>query len=105
VRLWKAGPLPLLPTAHHRLDDDETTSSRWLPTPRPWTLLTPKGQWLLADAKYTKSWKERKNQVLDFEVEVGTMIGPSTGVLFRTGTSFLDGNREFVALVGLRKIW
>jgi hypothetical protein len=67
--------------------------------------VTPKGQWFLADAKYTKSWKERKNQVLDLEGEVGTMIGPSTGIFVRTGTSYLDGNKEFVVLVGLRKIW
>jgi hypothetical protein len=32
-------PAPL-PTAHHRLDDDDqAVSSRWLLTPRPWTLL------------------------------------------------------------------
>jgi len=67
--------------------------------------LTPKGQWFLADAKYTKSWEDSEDHVLDFEGEAGTMIRPSTGIFVRVGTSFLDSNKEFVVLLGIRKIW
>jgi hypothetical protein len=67
--------------------------------------ITPKGQWFLFDAKYTKSWKDSKDHILDLEGEVGTMISASTGIFVRGGTSILDSKKEFVGLVGIRKIW
>jgi len=66
--------------------------------------ITPKGQWFLSDEKYTKSWKDRKDHISDLEGEVGTMIGASTGIFFRGGTSILYSKKEFIGLVGIRII-
>lgn len=64
---------------------------------------SPKGWWLLGDLKYTKSW-ENENELLDIELEYGRMIGPSTGVWARVGTSALDSDREAMVLFGVRFI-
>lgn len=64
---------------------------------------SPKGWWLLGDLKYTKSW-ENKTELLDVELEYGRMIGPSTGVWARVGTSALDSDREAMVLFGVRFI-
>jgi hypothetical protein len=64
---------------------------------------SPAGWWLLGDVKYTKSWETEAEQ-LDFEVEYGRMIGPSTGIWARIGTSALDSDRDAMLLLGVRFI-
>lgn len=64
---------------------------------------SPRGWWLLGDAKYTKSW-ETDAELLDLEVEYGRMVGPSTGVWARIGTSMLDSDRDSMLLLGVRFI-
>jgi hypothetical protein len=48
----------------------------------------PKGWWLLGDAKYTKSWEGLHPATLDTEVEIGQMIGRSTGIWLRARRSW-----------------
>ena len=64
---------------------------------------SPKGWWLLGDLKYTHSWKTETEQA-DFDVEIGRMVGPSTGVWTRVGTSWLDSDRNASLLLGIRFI-
>jgi hypothetical protein len=64
-----------------------------------------KGWWLLSDTKYTKSWESDDLETLDVEAELGQMIGPTTGMWVRAGTSFLDSDREFGINLGLRNIF
>lgn len=65
----------------------------------------PQGWWLLGDVKYTKSWESPRPEVVDTEVEIGQMLGRSTGVWVRGGTSFLDTSREFGVNLGIRQIF
>jgi len=65
----------------------------------------PQGWWLLGDVKYTKSWESPLPEVVDTEVEIGQMLGRSTGVWVRGGTSFLDTSREFGINLGIRQIF
>jgi hypothetical protein len=65
----------------------------------------PKGWWLLGDVKYTKSWESPQPEVVDTELEIGQMLGRSTGVWVRGGTSFLDTSREFGINLGIRQIF
>lgn len=64
---------------------------------------SPKGWWVLGDLKFTKSWETRAEQV-DFEIELGRMIGPNTGIWTRVGTSGLDSDRDASVLFGIRFI-
>ncbi|OYX98367.1 MAG: hypothetical protein B7Y80_15130 [Hyphomicrobium sp. 32-62-53] len=65
----------------------------------------PKGWWLLGDAKFTKSWESLRPATLDTEVELGQMIGRSTAIWLRGGTSFLDSTRELGVNVGIRQLF
>lgn len=65
---------------------------------------SPQAWWLLGDVKYTRSWTGAEAEQLDVEVEYGWMVGRSTGVWARVGTSFLDSDREVGVLVGVRFI-
>lgn len=67
--------------------------------------VNPEGWWLLGDAKYTKSWEAPRPTTLDTEVEIGQMIGRSTGVWIRGGTSFLDSTRDVGVNLGIRQIF
>lgn len=65
---------------------------------------SPAGWWALGDAKLTHSWESDRTTTLDLEVEAGTMLGPTTAVWIRGGTSALDSNRDFGLTVGFRLI-
>jgi hypothetical protein len=65
---------------------------------------SPDGWWALGDGKLTRSWEGDDTTTLDVELEAGTMLGPSTAVWVRGGTSFLDSNRDFGVTVGFRLI-
>jgi hypothetical protein len=65
----------------------------------------PQGWWLLGDVKYTKSWESPRPEVVDTELEIGQMLGRSTGVWVRGGPSFLDTSREFGINLGIRQIF
>jgi hypothetical protein len=65
--------------------------------------VSPQGWWMLGDLKYTKSWETEVEQV-DVDLEYGRMIAPATGVWVRAGTSYLDSDRDFGVLVGIRFI-
>lgn len=64
---------------------------------------SPDGWWALGDLKYTRSWETDAEQI-DAEIELGRMVGPTTGVWARIGTSFLDSDREASLLLGVRFI-
>jgi len=64
---------------------------------------SPKGWWALGDLKYTESWETGARQV-DFDLELGRMVGASTGIWTRLGTSWLDSDRDASVLLGIRFI-
>jgi hypothetical protein len=67
--------------------------------------LSTKGTWMLGDIKYSKALNGSKPEVLDLEVEYGSMLSKSVGLSGRIGTSFLDSNRDFGLSLNLRKIF
>ncbi|CAM5587715.1 hypothetical protein ATER59S_05225 [Aquamicrobium terrae] len=64
---------------------------------------SPAGWWILGDAKYTRSWETHAEQV-DFDLELGKMVTPTTGIWTRIGTSALDSDRDASVLFGIRFI-
>lgn len=66
--------------------------------------LSPKGWWLLADAKYTHDWGT-KLDTLDVELEAGQMLSASMGISARIGTSAMDSARNSTIGLNLRFIF
>jgi hypothetical protein len=63
--------------------------------------VSPSGWWLLGDAKVSRDLVLDAD-LLDVEVELGRMLGKSTALSVRTGTSFLDSPRTSGVVVNLR---
>lgn len=63
--------------------------------------VSPAGRWVLGDAKLSRDLVAHANS-LDFEIEVGQMLGRSTALSLRAGTSALDSARTFGVVVNLR---
>lgn len=63
--------------------------------------VSPAGRWVLGDAKLSRDLVAQANS-LDFEIEVGQMLGRSTALSLRAGTSALDSARTFGVVVNLR---
>jgi hypothetical protein len=61
----------------------------------------PEGRWVLGDAKIGRELVAGAD-LLDVEVEVGQMLGRSTALSVRAGTSALDSARTFGVVVNLR---
>lgn len=63
--------------------------------------VSPAGWWVLGDAKFTRDLVLDAD-ALDVEVEVGRMLGPSTALSLRAGTSGIDSARSSGVVVNLR---
>lgn len=61
------------------------------------------GWWTLSDLKYTKNWNSDQEE-MDYDQEFGLMLNRNIGTWLRAGTSWLDSDRDFSVLIGVRLI-